>query len=106
MADDRMSLAEIACPKCRLIGCNCDSLPERKEVCVVCHRNVASCICASHATYEPVREEGGELQLERDTPTARIDAAVREAMHCYYQTRDAKAIERLVRELANKAYRA
>jgi hypothetical protein len=105
MADDLVSLAEIACPKCRLIGCSCDSLPERKEVCVVCHRSNASCICASHAAYEPVRDEGGTLQLDRETPVARIEAAVREAMHHYYG-RDARAVRRLVRELANKAYRA
>jgi hypothetical protein len=73
MAEDLVSLAEIACPKCRLIGCNCDSLPERKEVCVVCHRGNASCICASHVAYEPVGEENGILKLDRDTPTARIE---------------------------------
>jgi hypothetical protein len=102
MADDLEPLADL-CPKCRLIGCDCNSLPERKEVCVVCH--YAKCICASHAVYEPVRDEGGELQLDHDTPTARIESAVREAMHHYYE-RDAQAVRRLVRELANKAYRA
>jgi hypothetical protein len=104
MAEDLESLADL-CPKCRLIGCNCDSLPTRNEVCSVCRRNKALCICASHAVYEPVRDEGGELQLDHDTPTARIESAVREAMHHYYG-RDAQAVRRLVRELANRAYRA
>lgn len=107
----RSHAAVLVCPKCKMLGCDC-VLPEPPKaspadhVCTRCHRSQEHCKCASHMVIDPVPEdENGNLRLRRDTPTARIESAVREAMHYHLYTRDAVALAALVRDLASRAYR-
>lgn len=98
--------ADLACPKCHLFGCDCQ--PTMEALCGVCRRRFVNgkCCCASHVAHtSPLVDNDGHLVLRQSTPTEKIDAAEVEAMHYYYDTRDAKALAALVRELATKAYR-
>jgi hypothetical protein len=107
--EDLATAADLACPKCHMFGCDCVTPPRPAvHVCPVCRRSTALCICRSHVVHTPALEgdDGFLLAHGADTPTARIESAVRELKHYWYDTRDAAAAERLVRDLASKVYRA
>lgn len=108
MAEDRVTLEELTCAKCGLFGCDCDNTRQaapRHTICQACRRNKVLCICASHVTYTPVREEfEDERTAVALTQKEKVDAVEREFLRYYYDTRDAAAIVRRARELATLAY--
>lgn len=109
MARDHSPTADLVCPKCRMFGCDCvapSSVTARQDVCTVCRRHKGLCICRSHVQHVPVIEDKeGALIASTDTPTDKIEAAVKELKHYWYDTRDAEAAVRMVRDLATRAYR-
>lgn len=95
--DRRSHTSEVVCPKCRLMGCECvapSSLTAKQDICIICRRHKALCICRSHATYtEPTYDGYGE-----PVPAKTIDAKVSEALRYYYD-RDPQGLAKFVREL-------
>jgi hypothetical protein len=80
-----------------MFGCDCDEAALAVEadtgVCGVCRRALAKCNCASKPPkYEAPTQDP-------------VEATVREGMHYYRDTRDAMALERLLRKLAEQAYK-
>lgn len=97
---DLVTLAEITCTKCGLFGCDCDKPRQATalhNICRVCRRNQVACICTSHVlpALSP-QQQASELKTQ-------IEGRANQAMRYYYD-RDPQAIERMVRELAAKAY--
>lgn len=108
---DLVTSAELVCPKCKLVGCDCEK-PAAKpsplcDICPACRRSRLRCICTSHVFHVPGLPAEDEAQLVSGMrPRERVEATVREVMHCYYSTRDPAQIERIVRGLAEKVYLA
>jgi hypothetical protein len=99
---DLATATELACPKCKMFGCDCHP-PEAHgrnamvDTCMVCRRPKGLCICRSHMAMTPLPENyqtSGVVQ--RRLSKSQIGARVNEAVHCYYD-RDPRGLADLIR---------
>ena len=102
MSDLKDSFANL-CKKCNSEPCVCDSKPLRTvvgDVCNVCHRHVALCICKSHHDVRVMNDGGLETPMRPARPYSKqyIETLVNEAMLHYYQ-RDAEGLARWIRRV-------
>jgi hypothetical protein len=100
---DLVTADELTCPKCKLVGCDCQprpqSLPTHADVCSVCRRANALCICVSHVELARVAEAEGEpLPVTEKLSPQQIEAWINRVMKLYYD-RDPAGIKKLLRQL-------
>jgi hypothetical protein len=88
---DLATATELACPKCKMFGCDCHP-PEAHgrnamvDTCMVCRRPKALCICRSHMAMTPLPdtyEPSGPAR--RKLSRKEIESRVNEAVHLYYE---------------------
>lgn len=95
--------AELACPKCRMFGCDCNppAAPRNRsamaDTCTACHRPKAACICRSHHPFTPLPDDYQRSRRATHKLTKpEVDSRVNEAVALCYD-RDFKAVAALVR---------
>lgn len=101
MKSDLATSEELGCPKCKKFGCDCDGkrnlLPLPGDVCAVCRRNKALCICVSHMPYQVMLDEADERRVPPPQDEVQtLEGKVNEAMN-YYYSRDAEGLARFIR---------
>lgn len=102
----RQTFSDAVCKKCFSEPCMCGVPTVRNsvsgtEVCRVCHRSMALCLCMSHhasSRLNPEESEGDpdDLMPRRPLTDKAVDVMVRDAMAFYYN-RDADGLARWLR---------
>lgn len=99
-ADVKASFSNL-CKKCRSDPCECEGKPLKQtgDVCMVCRRHRALCICTSHHPVRTMADpEATTAKPRRPYSPAYIETLVNEAMLHYYQ-RDAEGLARWLRRV-------